>query len=64
MRCIRDKHLTDVLSLTLLHVDLLMSLTGQPVDTQLHGVLQNHGTMMPGASANVILPGMFFPSTY
>ena len=61
---VRDKHLTDVLSLTLLHVDLLMLLTEQPADTQLHLVLQDHGTMMLAASANVILPGLFFPSTY
>lgn len=55
MMCVVDKHLTDVLSLTLLHVDLLMSLTEQPVDSQLHLVLQDLGTTMPGASADVIL---------
>lgn len=64
MICVRDKCLTDNLSLTLLHVDLLMSLIKQPVDTQLYLVLQNRGTVMPRDSANVILPGLVFPSAY
>jgi len=59
---VRDKHLTDIPTLTL--VDLLMSLIEQPVDTQLPLVLQDRGTTMPGNSANVILQGLFFASAY